>query len=190
MSKQKENVIREQRTIEATKKNFMGPSGKFGMILQAFGTPVIRQGTGLFDSSYMDDPYGDEVYSEYGSTASGQRGPLLFRDEIATTADENFYNEGLIFDGLSRGIHLEIVYWHYDSRLQVSFKGYPVYIEIAGELEAYAPTDEWENIIERLAKAGKDRLKSLKKQQEEEIGKKLQEKKASFLQRIRTKWGV
>jgi hypothetical protein len=190
MSKQKENVIREQRTIEATKKNLMGPSGKFGVILQAFGTPIIRQGTSLVDSSYLDDPFEDFVNVEYSSTMSGQQGPLVSRDEISNADTEHVYNEGLLFDGLSRGLHLEITYWHYDNKLQVSYKGYPVYIEIAGELEAYAPTEEWENIIERLAKAGKERLKNLKKSEEEKIGQQLQEKKKTFLQRIRNKWGV
>lgn len=190
MSKQKENVIREQRTIEATKKNLMGPAGKFGIILQAYGTPVIRQGTSLVDSSFLEDPFEDFIETEYSSTASGQRGPLAYRDEISNADTEHVYNEGLLFDGLSRGMHLEIVYWHYDSRLQVSYKGYPVYMEIAGELEAYAPTDEWENLIERLAKSGKEKLKSLKKQEEEELGKQIQEKKKTFLQRIKNKWGV
>jgi len=39
MANHKENIIREKRTLEATKKNLMGPSGKFGVILQVFGTP-------------------------------------------------------------------------------------------------------------------------------------------------------
>jgi hypothetical protein len=190
MSKQKENVIREQRTIEATKKNLMGPAGKFGLILQAFGTPVIRQGSGMFDSSYLDDPYEDFTDTEYSPTVSGQNGPVSYRDEIALADMENIHNEGLLFDGLSRGMHLEIVYWQTESKLQVSYKGYPVYIEIAGELETYAPFDDWENLIERLAKAAKEKLKTIKKAQEEEISEKIQEKKKSFFQNLRLRWGI
>lgn len=190
MSKQKENVIREQRTIEATKKNLMGPSGKLGVILQAYGTPVVRQGTSMVDSSFLDNPYDDPVFSEYATTASGQKGPLAYRDEIISGDIDHSFNEGLLFDGLSRGMHLEIVYWHYDSTLKVSYKGFPVYTEIAGELDAYAPHDEWENLIERLAMTGKEKLKRLKKIEEENLGKQIQQKKKSFLQKIRTKWGV
>lgn len=190
MSKQKENVIREQRTIEATKKNLMGPSGKFGTILQVFGTPIIRQGTGLFDSNYLEDPYEDFTYTEYSSMASEQQGPVAYRDEIITTEVDHITQEGMFFDGLSRGMHLEIIYWTNESKLQVSYKGYPVYIEIAGELTCYNPFDDWEKLTDRLAKTAKDRLKLIKQKQEEEIGKQLQEKKKSFFHSIRLRWGV
>lgn len=190
MNKHKENAIREKRTIEATKKNLMGPSGKFGIILQAFGTPVIRQGTSLFDSSFLNDPYEEFVYSEYGSTSSGQQGPLMYRDEIKTADADFAHNEGILFDGLSRGMHLEIVYWHADSQLKVSFKGYPVYIEIAGELEAYAPSQEWEDLIERLHNVSKDKIKQNKSQQEKELAEKIQERKNAFWQNIKMRWGL
>jgi hypothetical protein len=188
MSKQKENVIREKRTIEATKKNLMGPSGKFGIILQAFGTPIIRQGTSFLDSSFLSDPFEDYTNIEYASTASGQQGPVIYRDEILMSDIDNSYNEGLLFDGLSRGMHIEITYWHHSSKLQVYYKGYLVYLEMAGELEAYAPTEEWENLIEKLVKISKERIKLIKKQEEEEIEKKIQENKKSFVEKIKRKW--
>jgi hypothetical protein len=190
MNRHKENAIREKRTIEATKKNLMGPSGKFGVILQAFGTPVIRQGTSLLDSSFLYDPYEDLIHNEYATTASGQQGPLMQRDEIKTADSDYAYNEGMLFDGLSRGMHLEIVYWHADSQLKVSFKGYPVYVEIAGELEAYAPFEEWENLIDRLHNVAKDKVKQNKVQQEKEIADKVQERKSAFWQNIKMRWGL
>lgn len=190
MSKQKENIIREQRTIEATKKNLMGPAGKFGTILQAFGTPIIRQGSGLTDSSYLEDPYEDDIYKEHAPTISDQQGPVVYKDEIETADSDHISHEGILFDGLSRGMHLEIAYWNVDNRLQVSYKGYPVYIEISGELETYVPFDEWESIIERLSKSAKEKVKLIKKQQEEDLGKEIQEKKKSFLKVLRTRWGI
>jgi hypothetical protein len=190
MNKHKENTIREKRTIEATKKNLMGPSGKFGIILQAFGAPVVRQGTSLIDSTFLNDPYEDDIYEEFSSTASGQQGPSAYRDEIKTADFENAYNEGLIFDGLSRGLHLEIVYWHADNQLKVSYKGYPVYVEVAGELEGYAPYEEWESIIERLHSAAKQKVKQNKTQQESEIAEKVQKRKKDFWQNLKMRWGI
>lgn len=189
MSRQKENVIREKRTIEANKKNLMGPSGKFGIILQAFGTPVIRQGSSLMDQSFLDDPFGDDVETEYAPTLSGG-GPVTYRDEILTSSNDYVYNEGLMFDGLSRGMHLEIVYWHAESKLKVSYKGYPVYLEVAGELEGYAPFNEWEQMIDKLYRVAKDRIKVIKQEQEDELAEKVQYKKKAFWQNLRLKWGI
>ena len=190
MNKHKENVIREKRTIEATKKNLIGPTGKFGVILKAFGTPVVRHGTSLVDSSFLHDPYEDFVEEDFASTASGQLGPLTYRNEIKTADSDFSQNEGVIFDGLSRGMHLEIVYWHADNQLKVSYKGYPVFVEIAGELEAYAPFDEWESLIERLFVAAKQKIKQINKDQEIEKNKNIEMRKNTFLQNIRMRWGI
>lgn len=190
MNKHKENVIREKRTIEATKKNLMGPSGKFGVILQAFGTPVVRHGTGLIDSTFFYDPYEDFIEEEFQSTASGQMGPLTYRNEIKTSDSDFTQNEGIMFDGLSRGMHLEIVYWNADNQLKVSYKGYPVFVEIAGELEGYAPFEEWESLIEKLFNSAKQRIKQIKQQQEAEKLNKIENNKKNFLQNLRMRWGI
>lgn len=190
MNKHKENVIREKRTIEATKKNLMGPSGKFGVILQAFGTPVVRHGTGLVDNTFLYDPYEDLIEEEFQSTASGQTGPLSYRNEIKTLGSDFSQNEGVMFDGLSRGMHLEITYWNANNQLKVSYKGYPVFVEVAGELECYAPFAEWESLIERLFNSAKQRIKQIKEQQEIEKINKIEKNKKTFLQNIRMRWGI
>jgi len=190
MSKHQENVIREKRTIEATKKNLMGPAGKFGVILQAFGTPVLRQGYSSNQHNFIEDPYEDNIYQEFETTISGQNGPLAYRDEISYMESESIHNEGLYFDGLSRGLHLEITYWQADSQLKVMFKGYPVYIEIAGELQCYVPSDSWETFIDKLYSISKNKIKKNKKDQEKELENKILEKKINFWQNIKARWGV
>lgn len=190
MSSQKESVIREKRTILATQKNLMGPSGKFGMILQAFGSSVMRQGSGLVDANFLQDPYEDFVHTEYSPTASDQQGPVAYRDEILDSVDDYVYNEGLLFDGLSRGMHLEIVYWHATNEIKVSYRGFMVYKEIAGELEAYAPFPEWEDMIERLYKAAKEKTKNMKVAQEEVIAERVQRKKRDFWHQLKMRWGI
>jgi hypothetical protein len=190
MISHQENVIREKRTIEATKKNLMGPSGKFGTILQAFGAPVMRHGSGLFDVNYLDDPYEDSPYTEYSSMMSDQVGPVAYKDELLMAGDENVYTEGLVFDGLSRGMHLDITYWHDTNEIKVSYRGHLVYHEVAGELNAYAPFPEWENLIERLSKAAKDRVKQMKEQKEVNLAERIHADKRAFWQRLRTRWGI
>jgi hypothetical protein len=190
MTTQKENVIREKRTNLAVSKNLMGPSGKFGVILQAFGSPTLRQGSGLVDVNFLQSPYDDYVYTEYSPTMSDQDGPIAYRDEILDQYDEALYNEGLHFDGLSRCMHIEIFYWHATNEIKVTYRGFQVYKEVAGELHSYAPFPDWEEMIEKLYRAAKERLKKSKVVHEVEVAEKVQAKKKQFWQMLRLKWGL
>ena len=189
MSNQKEKAVREKRTIEATKKNLMGQSGKFGIIAQALGNPIIRQGSSLYSSTELEDPYDDFVETEYETTVSGQSGPAMYRDEILESSDY-VEEEGYVFDGLSRGMHLEIQYWFDDQKLTVTYKGYLVYKEAAGELFAYAPFPEWEQLIDKLYKSAKERFKEIKELREVELGEKIKKEKHNFFRRLRERWGL
>ena len=186
---QKERVVREKRTIEATKKNLMGPSGKLGVIVRALGNPIIRQGSGFNDISYLDDPY-ENIDEEYETTASEQQGPLVYRDEIEEMSDDFVHHEGFVFDGLSRGMHIEVQYHVVNHKLMLTYKGHVVYKEIAGELEAYAPFDEWEDMVDRLYTASKKSEKAQKQQREIELAEKVKEMKQTFWDRLRTRWGL
>ncbi len=186
---QKENVIREKRMIQATQKNLMGPSGKFGAILHAFGETITRQGSGLVDTRYLDDPYDDYVYTEYASSLSGG-GPAVYRDEILDFEDVALHDEGLMYDGLSHGLHLEIVYWHDINEIKVSYKGVTVYSETAGELSTYNPFPEWEDKVEKLYRRAKDRLSVLKGIEDERHMAVAERRKQSFLERMGIKWGI
>ena len=184
----KENAIREKRTGDAVRDNLMGPTGKFGVILRAFGTPVLRQGSGLFDVGYVGYGY-DDVYSEYEGTASGQNGPLVYRDELPEFGDDAVHGEGLLFDGLSRGLHLEIVYWHAHNEIRVSHLGYTVYKESSGVLEAYNPSDAWLGKIEKLYQAAKKKMKSQRDTEAAERAVVAEELQKSFWARMKDKWG-
>jgi len=171
MSKQ-ERIIREKRTIEAVKKNMMGQTGKLGTIVKYLGYPVIRQGSGLFDQSFLDDPFAHPI------------------EDLPTSEDLEVYQEGYIFDGLSRGMHIEIKYENADRRIWCTYKGYPVYFEISGELESYAPFSDWEDLIERLYKAAKAKKKKLELSMEPVIEEAAMARKQSLWQKMRLKWGV
>lgn len=169
----KEKAIRERRLIEATRKNLMGASGKFGQIAKWLGSPIIRQGSGLYDVNYLEDPF--------DSTDP---------DEIPVAEDEFCQKEGLVFDGLSRGMHLEIKYFFATKKLTVDYKGYRVYTEINGELDSYAPFPDWENLIERLYKQAKEKEKKVGKEMELEEQHSMAEKAKNFLQMLRMRWGI
>jgi len=186
----KEKVLREKRTIEATKKNLMGIAGKLGLIAQTLGHPIVRQGSGLMDQTFLDDPYEDFTGSEYAPTVSDQLGPEVWRDKINEASDDLVYDEGFVFDGLSRGMHLEIRYIHHKQRIDVSYKGFPVYKEVAGELYAYAPFPEWEDLIDRLYKVARDEAKRNKRFKEVQLGQEIEKQKTRFWERLRLRWGV
>lgn len=192
---QKENVLRERRTTMAAQKKLIGPNGKIGIILRAYGHPIMREESSMYDVSYLDDPY-DFVETDYEKTLSGQPGPVAWRDEILEgdgaggPSEDNHNFLGYVFDGLSRGIHMEIQYMRHTNTMTVHYKGYEVYREVSGELFGYAPFKDWEDLIERLYTTAKDKYKLVKEEEYGNIAEKLEQKKASFWQKLRMRWGI
>jgi len=172
MSKQ-ERAIREKRTLEATKKNYMGAAGKLGMIAKFLGQPIIREGGGILEMSFMTDLY-------------------YFEDEneLPTTQNLEIQEVGQEFNGLSSGMHLEIKYLYAEQKLHVEYKGYTVYKEIAGDLFGFAPFPEWENLIEKLYVKAKERKKKMELEMEPFIEDIVQRKKQNWLQKMRHRWGI
>lgn len=169
----KEKAIIEQRTLQATKNNLLGASGKLGTIARYLGSPILKEGYGLYSQTYLEDPF--EV-----------------KEEIPTAEDIMINCEGYVFDGLSRGMHIEIIYIESTSKLTVNYKGYPVYVEVAGDLLAYAPFEnkEWENMVSRLYEQALNKQKKKKETDHEIMVEKAKEKQKSFLERLRLVWGL
>lgn len=170
--KQKARMIQERRTIDATRNNMMGASGKLGTIARFLGFPVIRQGTGMADVSYLPDPY-DDV------------------DEGIPVVDDDFlHEEGYIFDGLNRGFHFEIRYLSNNSQLTAHYKGFLVYEEVMGDLLAYAPSPEWEEkIVEPLYIQAKKRAGEMNDILAEDKRLTLIERGKAFFDDLRMRWG-
>lgn len=169
----KERMLRERRLIQATQNNIMGSAGKLGIIAKWLGTPIIRQGSGLFDTNYLENYY-----------------DLPDNESLPMTDDAFIANEGWVFDGLSRGMHLEIKYTHSDKKLTVDYKGYRVYTEIAGELDSYAPFSDWELLIERLYKRAMEKKKANEEVEKEMEQKSMMDNAKEFLQGLRLRWGI
>ena len=170
-----ENRIKEKRTIEASKKNLMGKNGKLGMILKHLGEPIVSQ-EGLFSSvNYFDHFWENEDEDE--SMQTFEEGSLS-------------HDVGRVWDGLSRGMHLEIKYMENKKELTVYEKGYLVYKESSGELLCYVPRESWEENINKLYDSSKHMEKSKRKKDSEEINKEAEREKQSWLWKIRDKWGI
>lgn len=207
-----EKQIQEKRTIEATKKKLMGFNGKIGCIARNLGQPIIEHSSGGVYHEYgspidfwdemNEKPLEDikdadelmmniptmEVLDELGNPIGDMEGKEW--SESRERSHMNAIPLGWFFDGLSRGMHLEIKYEEAEKSLTVFYKGYEVYKEMGGELFGYAPHDEWENKIEQLyvvARKINEQRKNDAKSDQTKIAEKI---KDSWWERTRKKWGL
>ena len=169
---EKEKLIKEKRTTEATQKDLMGLGGKIGAIVEAMGTPIISQSGGLHEMGETLD-----------WDTPDDKMPVFDEDEPITYL-------GMIFDGLKFGKHIEIKYFTDNKELNVYYKGYLVYQEIFGDLQCYTPFAEWEDLIDQTYKKA-DRIKKEKKNylKEKTIIERKKEK-VGFLGELRERWGI
>jgi hypothetical protein len=199
-----EEKIKEQRTIEANKKGLIGQNGKIGTVLRVLGQPIISQfeGGSYLDSNYID-LRGDSFLEEEPKNNNDllKKIPIMDAEsnERPTTSEWAELEEpnpvtvqsiGWHFDGLSRGMHLEIKYENSSSELLVTYQGYTVYKEISGEVTCYVPNEEWENWIERLSKGAKEIQRKLKEKEFEENIKQTEKQKQNWWSAIQEKWGI
>ncbi len=209
MYDKQERIVKEKRTIEATKKGLMGSNGKIGCILKNLGDPIIaNSSTSLYDVNYFDSDQ-KEYDPEDARSAEDLLANLptmeMWRGDqrIAEPSDvdsgwtqkQNYvsgghHNLGWIFDGLNRGVHMELKYMEDAQELTVHYKGYQVYKEVSGELMAYAPFDEWESQIERLYKIEEKQKKANNAKEKEELTKEAERQKKNWIQKFRERWGI
>lgn len=167
------DLIKEQRFIEATRKHLIGPDGKIGTIVRNLGCPIRSQNSLYQDVAYLDPV--DDFYNTENESL-----PEMDEDETVTTL-------GLVFDGLSRGMHIEIRYFEHS--LTVTWKGYKVFEEEKGDLLCFVPHPDWEGAIDRLYKLSRKmdiEARKEKKKQEDAI---VNARKQSWLREMMTRWG-
>lgn len=210
-----EEKIKEQRTIEATKKKLLGAGGKIGIVLRYLGDEIVDQSShGSANFRYLPDPYElpedkeDPYLPPKGSSADilkkipmlntffpwgEEQMPPEGREWIEDRPDRVHHSMrtvGYHFDGLSRGMHLDIKYLDYESDLKLHYKGYLVFREVKGELVTYIPNDEWEAMIESLFKVAKKLRDKEKEQIKEEELDEAKKAKASWFKEMRERWGI
>ena len=204
-----EKRIKEQRTIEANTKHLMGCEGKIGCIVKHIGQPLISQSSGgaYYSSRPSEDVWAIPGENDPYELPSGspedicrqipvmdmegveqpEGGVWMERQETVAEGTEIL---GWHFDGLSRGMHIEIKYTEMTNELLVRYKGYVVYREMSGDLETYVPMPEWEEMIERLSKTAKRQAIKHNKIEKEENKHELRRQKESWMQRMKNKWGL
>jgi hypothetical protein len=169
----KHEKIKELRTNQAVRDNMMGLNGKFGVVARYLGKPIMQEGSTMFETTYMDDPY------------------ELPDEEMPTMEeDEMIYPVGYVFDGLSRGIHLEIYYNDNEKLLRATYGGYKIYQESFGELECYVPFKEWEDKLEQLYRVAKEIEKEKREDNEVLIQQRIEKQHKAILDDIRKTWGL
>lgn len=173
---EKENRIKEQRVIEATRKNLMGMEGKLGVILKFLGQPIYTQGS--------KDHYINQLTDVYDYLDAKNEDDILELDENY----EEILN-GYIFDGLTSGMNIEIIYLMDDQKLVTKYKGYNVFIENSGDLQCYVPLEEWELIVDKLFIIAKKKQIKILEIAKAEGQIESQKEKISFLRRLRETWG-
>lgn len=197
-----EQRIREQRTVEANRKNLVGQNGKIGVVLRMMGGPIIAQveGGGYVDTHYIDtegrledDEPRNNVEFMKGVPIMGVDGSERpYGSEWTEMTDPSMYGTmvmGWHFDGLSRGMHMEIKYDDATSELSLHYRGYPAYRELKGEIIGYVPNEEWEGWIERLYKSAKEMKRKKQESEFEQKVKEAEKSKESWLLGIISRWG-
>lgn len=204
-----EKKIKENRVIEASRKKLSGPDGKLMAVIHSMGQPIVlhNQGDTFYNSSYLDDPlkisdkknnfelHGtpEQIQNQisYSDGSHDEPSGGAWRNE--RTYEKSPYtplNLGWHFDGLSRGMHLEIKYLEDESKLTVHYKGYLVFLETAGDLKSFVPNTEWEDCIDKLYQVAQKVIKSRKQNKEKEKNNKAEKNKMNWLKRMQKLWGI
>ena len=205
-----EKRVQEKRAIEAAKKKLMGFTGKLGCIARNMGQVITvhTEGGGGHEIHHMDDPYALPTDDDPLELKAGYAREIMEQipvDAMGEEIDEPTspewgerqeqrnsatYDIGWYFDGLSRGMHLEIKFDDYQKVLTASYQGYEVYREAAGELLTYAPSPDWEDKVEQLYAVAKTLDKYRKKLEREEEILAAKAEKTSWWNNVKKRWGL
>jgi len=191
---QHEEKIKDLRTLEAKRLNYLGLKGKFGAILKTMGQPIIKQtdGGGSITETFLDDYWNiEDETMPVGDTEEERQQPEGWEwGEIKEISFFNTQAEGWHFDGLPKGVHLEIWFKNNESELKVVYKGYVVYKEQAGNLQAFVPNQEWQTIVENLYKQAYELLKIHQQKNIENKSTNEKTAKKNWLQKMKRLWGA
>lgn len=167
----KEQILREQRTVEAMRKGLMGGKGKIARIAKIFGEPIIRHDTNWIQKNYLADPF---------DLPDPNSIPVAEEDEMS-------FEIGYHYDGVRTGHHLEIIWKSEFQEITCYFKGNIVYFEIGGILDGYSPGD-WEKQVEILFERVRKQERNLAKIHKADNTEVFAKEREEFLQRMKKKW--
>ena len=170
----REQQIKEARTIEAMRHGYMGMEGKFALIVRRLGEPIIHQGSVSYEQNFLPDPF-----------------DLKDENKLPTIdSDESSYEIGYMFDGLPRGVNMSIFMYSYNREIVCEFEGRKVYREVNGELEAYVPESLWEGRIQSLFEAAKKVERKAKPVERQKLITEANKKRKELLDGFKNRWGL
>lgn len=188
--------IKEQRTLEANKKGFVGASGKIGVVLRMLGQEIIAQsmdeGLALLPEEEPQEPRSSSEFMKMMPIMDVDGVSRPDSEEWAEMGEASFsYTRkvGMHFDGLGRGMHLEIQYDEERSELSLLYKGYLAYREVMGEIDTYVPNEEWEGWVERLYRLSKEIQRKGKEQEFKNSAERAEREKATWWESMLRRWG-
>jgi hypothetical protein len=181
--------IKEQRLAEANKKGLTGPTGKIGVVLKVLGEPIVSQ---MEDASYLNLAGEEEDEGIPIMAVEGAKRPTgpEWSDEGRVATYYGIHEIGRHFDGLSRGMHMEIFYRDESSEMSLYHRGFLAYKESQGNLQCYVPSNEWEGWISSLFKVAKKKQREEKEKEFEERVKESEKTKLSWLHEMASRWGI
>lgn len=162
---QLEAGIRNQRQTEAIKKNYLGIEGKLAFIAMNLGEEIVLQSKS--DQSFLEDPY-----------ATSPDIPVLDEDDLTYVLGWSYY-----------GNNIQITLMEDYRKIVVNLNGITVYKEVAGELEAYIPSEEMDQRIDNLYPLAKEKEKKIKITRIEKAIRTGERKKGEWLREMKEKWG-
>jgi hypothetical protein len=162
--------IKEQRTIEATKKNLIGMEGKIYLIARFLGNEIVYQSS---EQNYLDD---------YENNIDEYTIPVI---DDSTVSNVIGYN----FSGLNYGHNLEIVTEDYSMTIKLYFNGRILYKESSGDLESYSPHESWEKVVDYFYEIAEKKIKKYLEEKEKREKMEMQSLKKNTIEDLQSKWG-
>lgn len=146
-------------------------TAKLTVIAEFLGQPIVHDGTGPHDDPY--DPF------------------WAPEPEIVRTLDEadGTRSIGFHYDGLRIGRNFEIRHLTEDRDIRATMDGRVVYQEVEGEVTAYSPRPDWEELVERLYEQARRAADQQAATDKKEKKARLNAQAANFIQKLRDAWG-
>lgn len=93
------------------------------------------------------------------------------------------------FDGLSRGMNLQIYYDPNDESVKATYHGILVYLELQGTIQTYVPHSSWESHVNSLFQVAEKTAKIKEAQIAEEKKEEAKSQMHKVWDYLRTNWG-
>lgn len=146
----------------------------------------------LYPEEFVEEPRNPEELMSYLPTMDSESNPRPEGKEWGQVGDVypvSTRRIGMHFDGLGRGMHMEIKYDDEKSELSLTHKGYLVYRETMGDIDTYIPHEEWEGWVDKLWSLSRGIQRKRKEEEFKKKNEETEDMKESWLESLMKRWG-